>query len=225
MQKYTDFPKTKEEAQRRADELCENLKSTVGGDWITRVWFNTWFRYDAKLGTMSVDYSEHNQKFGCLLADKETTATFGAIVWTLGDRNNTFDTPKEAVDAAFKKSKEVIEDLINIVNTNEALISGKQTFKKVPNKLRVSHFPQVPCKPFTVEVADEYEAKKMVDTLAQQHLFLYKHKIIPDYSNIITVEMWDDNFDGEGNAGWCDYFNEEEGMDFDELEKTYLETK
>jgi len=113
MNKYTDFPKTKEEAQKRADELCENLKATVGGDWIPRVWNDTWFRYDAKLGTMSVDYTEHNQKFGCLLADKESTATFGALVWTLGERNNTFDSAKEAVDAAFKKAKLITENLVN----------------------------------------------------------------------------------------------------------------
>lgn len=227
MNKYTDFPKTKEEAQKRADELCELLKSTVGGDWITRVWFQSWFRYDVKLGTMSVDYSENSQKFGCLISDKEGTATFGLGSWTLGERNNNFDTPKEAVDAAFKKGKEVIENLTSIMNNNEALISGKEilTFKKVPNKLRIYHFAQVPCKPFFVEVADEYEAKKMMDTLAQQHLFLEKENIIPDYSNAMGVEMWDENCDGEGKAGWCDYWNEEELMDFSEIEENYLEKK
>ena len=225
MNKYTDFPKTKEEAQKRADELCEILKNTVGGEWITRVWFQSWFNYDVKLGTMSVDYTPHNQKFGCLLADKENTANFGALVWTLGERNNNFDTPKEAVDAAFGKAKLITENLINIINNNEALISGKKTFKKVPNKLRVSHMAQVPCKPFIVEVADEYEAKKIMDTLANQHLFLEKENIIPDYSNVITVDMWDENADGEGKGGWVDYWNEEEGMDFKELEETYLETK
>jgi len=94
--------------------------------------------------------------------------------------------------------------------------------KKVSNKLRVYHFPQVPCKPFIVEVADEFEASKIVNVLAQQHLFLFKEKMIPDYSNAIGVEMWDENHDGEGNAGWCDYHNEEEGMDFDEFEETYI---
>jgi hypothetical protein len=94
--------------------------------------------------------------------------------------------------------------------------------KKVKNKLRVSHYPQIPCKPFTVEVADEIEASRVSSILAEQHLFLFKEKMIPDYSNTILVEMYEDDCDGEGNAGWCDYFNEEEGMDFDEYEETYL---
>lgn len=222
MEKYSGFPKTKEEAQLRADALCENLKQTIGGEWITRVWFNSWWCYDVKLGTMSVDYSSNNEKFGCLISDKANTATFGAIVWTLGNRNNTFDTAKEAVDAAFKTAKDITENLTAIINSNDALISSKKTFIKVKNKLRVSHFAQLPCKPFIIDVTDEIEAKKMRDTLANQHLFLFENKIIPDYSNAICIEMWDENNDGEGNADWCDYFNEEEGMDFDELEKTYL---
>lgn len=34
--------------------------------------------------------------------------------------------------------------------------------------------------------------------------------------------MWDENSDGEGNADWVDYYNEEEGMEFDEFVETYL---
>ena len=94
--------------------------------------------------------------------------------------------------------------------------------QKVTNKLRVSHYPQVPCKPFIVEVADEFEASKISNVLANQHLFLFENNIIPDYSNAITVEMWDENSDGEGEAGWVDYWNEEEGMSFDEFEETYI---
>ena len=52
--------------------------------------------------------------------------------------------------------------------------------QKVSNKLRVSHFPQIPCKPFIVEVKDEEQ------------------------------------------ADWVDYYNEEEGMEFDEFVETYL---
>lgn len=96
--------------------------------------------------------------------------------------------------------------------------------KLVNNKLRVCHFAQVPCKPFIVDVKDEFEAKKISDVLAAQHLFLYAENIIPDYSNIISVEMYDEDSDGEGNPGWIDYWNEEEGMEFDEFENTYLKT-
>ena len=94
--------------------------------------------------------------------------------------------------------------------------------QKVTNKLRVSHYPQVPCKPFIVEVADEFEASKISNVLANQHLFLFENNIIPDYSNAITVEMWDENSDGEGKADWIDYWNEEEGMEFSEFEETYI---
>lgn len=55
-----------------------------------------------------------------------------------------------------------------------------------------------------------------MQVLGNQHLFLYKEKIIPDYSNIITVSMLND--EGE----WEDYYNEEEGMDWDEFEDEHL---
>lgn len=87
--------------------------------------------------------------------------------------------------------------------------------KLVSNKLRVCHFAQVPCKPFIVEVKDEFEAKKIRDVLANQHLFLFENKIIPDYCNVITVDMYED---GE----WLDYWNEAEMMEFDEFEENYL---
>lgn len=94
--------------------------------------------------------------------------------------------------------------------------------KPVKNKLRVLHYPQVPCEPFIVSVKDEYEAKKIMDVLAEQHLFLYNNNFIPDYSNIIVVQVWDEDANGEGDADWLDYYNEEEGMEWDELEETYL---
>lgn len=70
----------------------------------------------------------------------------------------------------------------------------------ISNKLRVSHFPNIPCKPFIVEVKNEEQALLIKETLANQHLFSYKNNFIQDYSNAITVEMWDENSDGEGNA-------------------------
>ncbi len=99
--------------------------------------------------------------------------------------------------------------------------------QNVTNKLRVVHFPQVgSCrKSFTVEVKDEQEAYKIMTVLANQHLWLEKNRIIPDYSNAIFVEMWDDDIDGEGTAGWCDYNNFEECMDWREFEEEYLSNK
>lgn len=96
--------------------------------------------------------------------------------------------------------------------------------KKVQNRLKVAHYAQIPCKPFYVEVVNEIEAKKIIDILANQHLFLYEQKIIPDYSNSIQVLMWDDKIDEETGKpyGWVDYWNDEEVMEWDEFEETYL---
>ena len=92
--------------------------------------------------------------------------------------------------------------------------------KKVPNKLRVSHYPNIPCIPFSVEVKDEEQAHFLINTLAEQHLFLFNNKFIPDYSNAIIVEMLDD--DGEGTYNWVNYWNEKEEMEWDEIVETYF---
>lgn len=110
---------------------------------------------------------------------------------------------------------------VGVFNGKEWIYEPRN-FKKVPNKLRVYHYPQVPCKGFKVEVRDEIEALRIMDILAFQHLFLEKHNIIPDYSNAMGVEMWDENSDGEGNADWVDYYNHEEEMEWDELKEEYL---
>jgi len=94
--------------------------------------------------------------------------------------------------------------------------------KKVSNKLRVAHFPQIPCEPFIVEVKDEEQAFLVAEALANQHLFLFANRMIPDYTNVVIVEMFDPNSDGDGNADWVDYFNEQESMDWDEFADTYL---
>ena len=90
----------------------------------------------------------------------------------------------------------------------------------VSNKLRIYHIAQVPCKPFYVEVENEKEASKIMDVLTNQHLFLYEENIIPDYSNVMGVEMFD-----EYENDWLDYYNDEEEMEWDEFEKTYLKNK
>jgi len=93
---------------------------------------------------------------------------------------------------------------------------------RLQNKLRVCHYPQIPCSPFCVDVKDEYEAYSVINLLAAQHLFLYENDIIGDYSNVLTVEMWESDLDGEGNSGWTSYFNEEELMNWEELVERYL---
>ena len=80
----------------------------------------------------------------------------------------------------------------------------------VKNKLRVVHIPQVPMKGFTVEVENEREAYLVYNVMADQHLFLFENNVIPDYSNVIFIEMLED---GE----WVNYWNESEMMEWDEV--------
>lgn len=98
--------------------------------------------------------------------------------------------------------------------------------KNVSNKLRVVHFPQIgTClSSFSVEVKNEEQAYLIVKTLADQHLWLFEHNIIPDYSNAIIVEMYDNTIEEETGTpfGWCNYWNEDELMEWDELEETYF---
>jgi len=94
--------------------------------------------------------------------------------------------------------------------------------KLTKNKLRVVHIPQVPMKGFIVEVKSEREAYLISDTLASQHLWLFKQNVIPDYSNMISIEVWDDNLEpDEDGEKWTDYYNDDEFMDWDEFTEAY----
>jgi hypothetical protein len=94
--------------------------------------------------------------------------------------------------------------------------------KQVNNKLRVLHYPQIPCEPFFVDVKNEEEAFLISETLANQHLFLFDKGFIPDYSNVISVVMRDNDYDGEGSSDWVDYYNEFEDMNFEEYTEAYI---
>ena len=82
----------------------------------------------------------------------------------------------------------------------------------VKTKLRVCHYPQIPCEPFIVNVADEREAWLIYTTLADQHLWLYNNNIIPDYSNAIIVQMWDAD-----EEEWFDYESADVLYDWNEF--------
>lgn len=70
--------------------------------------------------------------------------------------------------------------------------------------------------PFQVDVKDEYEAVKIINTLADQHIWLFQSKMIPDYANDFDVVMWD-----EDGKEWVPYYNESEGCDWNEFEEIY----
>jgi len=75
-------------------------------------------------------------------------------------------------------------------------------------KLRVSHFPQIPCKPFIVEVESLKEAKLLYDALADYDLFQYKNRIKPDYANATVIEQYD-----EEEQEWVSWYDDETGID------------
>lgn len=84
-------------------------------------------------------------------------------------------------------------------------------------KLRVVHFPQVPCKPFIVEVRDLREAKLIYDVLADYDEFQYKNRIKPDYSNATVIEEFD-----EESGEWISWYDDE--TDTDDINE-YFEIK
>ncbi len=94
--------------------------------------------------------------------------------------------------------------------------------KLTKNKLRVNHLPQIPCKGFKVDVKNEREAYLLQEAFANQHLFLFENNFIPDYANVILLEMWDDDLEeNEDGEKWTDYYNENEIMDWEEFKDEY----
>jgi hypothetical protein len=83
-------------------------------------------------------------------------------------------------------------------------------------RFKIYHYPQVPCKPFKVEVDSIEKAMLLEKVLAEQHLFLLKENIIPDYCNVITVQMWN-----EEEQDWCDY--DTDGNDWETIQELYWE--
>ena len=75
---------------------------------------------------------------------------------------------------------------------------------------RVEHFPQIPCKPFIVEVGSIEEGKKIMDVLANYDLFQFDNRIKGDYANATVFEEWDES--EKEWLEWCD----EEGKNIDE---------
>lgn len=76
--------------------------------------------------------------------------------------------------------------------------------KPQDGSMRVWHIPQVPGKPFYVEVATPIDAKRIIKILAEYDLFQYENKIKPDYASASGLEIYEggewiewENDDGE----------------------------
>ena len=81
-------------------------------------------------------------------------------------------------------------------------------------KLRVWWIPQVPMRPFYVEVNSIAEGVKVMDVLANYDLFQYENNVKGDYSNAGGIHMLDrdDNEDGP-DGSWVDWCDEGTGCD------------
>jgi hypothetical protein len=103
---------------------------------------------------------------------------------------------------------EVQEGFLGGQGSGEILREEEMT--KAATRLRVWHIPQVPMKPFIVEVESPEEAKRILDILHKYDRFQFKNNVKPDYTSSSGLEEW---LDGE----WCEWYDDE-GNDITERE-------
>lgn len=75
-------------------------------------------------------------------------------------------------------------------------------------KLRVWWIPQIPMKPFYVDVNTLEEGVKIMNVLAHYDLFQYENRVKGDYANTGGIQ----EFDTTENE-WVDWYDEETGED------------
>lgn len=83
-------------------------------------------------------------------------------------------------------------------------------------RFRVYWIPQVPMKPYYVEVDSPEEAALLLITLADYDKFQYENKIKPDYCNTGGLQIWDAD-----EKEWLDWTDDDTGDDI----RTYMEGK
>ncbi len=88
---------------------------------------------------------------------------------------------------------------------------------KNTQKLRVWWIPQIPMKSFEVNVKSLEEANLILNTLADYDIFQLENNIKPDYANAGGLQVFD-----EVENEWVDWYDEENGMDFDEYRDEFL---
>jgi hypothetical protein len=84
----------------------------------------------------------------------------------------------------------------------------------VEGDLRVWWIPQVPMKPFLVNVDSLKTARKLLDTLAAYDLFQYENNVRPDYANTGGLEVFED-------GDWVDW-ESADGDSIDDLDPETL---
>ncbi len=70
--------------------------------------------------------------------------------------------------------------------------------------LAVKWYPQIPCKPFVVQVRTVDEGARLLAILGDYDAFQFKHRIKGDYANAGALVVFED---GE----WCEYSDPETG--------------
>lgn len=73
--------------------------------------------------------------------------------------------------------------------------------------LRVWHIPQVPGKPFYVEVTSVAEGVKLCDILGDYDAFQLAENIKPDYCNVNGIQRYERDSIG---PGWFEVYPEDE---------------
>lgn len=77
-------------------------------------------------------------------------------------------------------------------------------------RLKVWWIPQVPMKPFEVEVKNIEEAKLLLNTLADYDIFQYENNIKPDYCNTGGLSEFDPEDYTDGILGsWTEWCNDD----------------
>ena len=80
-------------------------------------------------------------------------------------------------------------------------------------KLRVWWIPQVPMKPFHVDVQTPEEAEKIINVLADYDHFQYENHVKGDYANTGGLEYWN-----EEESDWTEWFCTDESSEFQGLD-------
>lgn len=78
--------------------------------------------------------------------------------------------------------------------------------------LRIWWIPQMPMKPFEVDVPDLQTANLMLDTLAAYDAFQFENRVKPDYCNAGGLSIYD-------GTDWFDWYDEETGDSFDDIRR------
>jgi hypothetical protein len=84
--------------------------------------------------------------------------------------------------------------------------------------LKVWHIPQVPMKAFEVSVKNTEEAIIILDVLADYDIFQYENNVKPDYCNVQGLLVYDENSDGDGNADWVEW-EDQDGNNIDDVRR------